>query len=579
MNPSPPSTVIAGPATRRQVLRSGSAVLAGAAALVATHRARAQEQAPVGAEALREGAATASNPTAAPDDREVAQRMASGEVPHLAPGKPGVDYQPVITPGGSTLPFKIVDGIKVFHLVAEEVQHEFAPGLVATCWGYNGRCHGPTLEAVEGDRVRIYVSNRLDAPTTVHWHGILLPSGMDGVGGVSQRAIHTGETFQYEFTLRQHGTFMYHAHHDEMTQMGMGMMGMFIVHPRRYDGSPDALPEGWEQEPKPDREFAIMLSEWAIEPGTGRPDPNVMSDFNVLTMNAKAFPGTSPLVVEKDQRVRIRIGNLSAMDHHPIHLHGYNFRIVATDGGDVPRSAQHPDTTVLVAVGQTRDIEFVASAPGDWVMHCHMTHHVMNQMGHGLPNMIGAKVEGLDAKVRKLIPAYMTMGQEGMGDMGDMGMPVPANSIPMVGGYGPFDYITMGGMFTILKVREGLSGSQLADNADPGFFEHPRGTVAAPAASSQLARDGVDVSEAGLLAARVPGDDRGQTAVFAMDKNPPTRDSVDRITGRVGRPDAAAAAPAAVPTATKWTCVMHPEVAMDAPGACPKCGMKLIPKK
>ena len=144
-------------------------------------------------------------------------------------------YKPVITPNGLTLPWKMVDGVKVFHLVAEPVTHEFAPGLVAECWGYNGRVHGPTIEAVEGDRVRIYVTNRLAAPTTVHWHGILLPSGMDGVGGVSQKAIQPGETFKYEFTLKQHGTFMYHSHHDEMTQMQLGMMGLFIIHPKEPD--------------------------------------------------------------------------------------------------------------------------------------------------------------------------------------------------------------------------------------------------------------------------------------------------------------------------------------------------------
>lgn len=74
------------------------------------------------------------------------------------------------------------------HLIAEEVEHEFAPGLKALCWGYNGQVHGPTIEAVEGDRVRIYVNNRLPAPTTVHWHGLIIPSGMDGVGGLSQPA-------------------------------------------------------------------------------------------------------------------------------------------------------------------------------------------------------------------------------------------------------------------------------------------------------------------------------------------------------------------------------------------------------
>ena len=113
-------------------------------------------------------------------------------------------------------------------------------------------------------------------------------------------------------------------------------------------------------------------------------------------MNGKAFPGTSPLVVRKGQRVRDPHRQpFSAMDHHPIHLHGYNFLVVATDGGDIAPSAQHPNTTVLVSVGSTRDIEFVADAPGDWVMHCHMTHHVMNQMGHAHPQHDRCGREGL----------------------------------------------------------------------------------------------------------------------------------------------------------------------------------------
>lgn len=151
----------------------------------------------------------------------------------MAPGLPQKDYTPVIVPNGSKLPWKIVDGVKVFHLVAEEVDHEFAPGLKALCWGYNGRAWPADSEAVEFDRVRIYVTNRLPAPTTAHWHGILLPNGMDGVGGLNQKAIQPGETFKYEFTLHQAGTGMYHSHHDEMTQIALGMTGMFIVHPRR----------------------------------------------------------------------------------------------------------------------------------------------------------------------------------------------------------------------------------------------------------------------------------------------------------------------------------------------------------
>jgi hypothetical protein len=345
------------------------------------------------------------------------------------PGEPGKNYTPVVTPDGATLPFKIVDGVKVFHLVAEPCKREFAPGLVVDCWGYNGITPGPTIEAVEGDRVRIFVTNKLPAPTTVHWHGILVPNGMDGVSGLTQKPIDPGETFKYEFTLRQYGTFMYHPHFDEMT------------------------------------------------------------DFNIFTMNSKVYPGTSPLVVRTGQRVRIRLGNLGAMDHHPIHIHGFNFRVTGTDGGPIHPSAWWPETSVLVAVGSTRDAEFVADAPGDWALHCHMSHHTMNQMGHGLPNMVGVDPTGLAPKVRPLLPGYMTMGQTGMGGMGEhmQHMGVPANSIPMVGGPGPFAYIDMGGMFTVLKVRAGSPGYE-----DPGWYEHPQGSVASVASEEAMRRDGID---------------------------------------------------------------------------------------
>lgn len=397
----------------------------------------------------------------------------------LRPGMPGRDYQPVVVPNGTKAPWRIVDGVKVFHLVAEEVEHEFAEGLRATCWGYNGSVHGPTIEAVEGDRVRIYVTNRLPAATSVHWHGILLPNGMDGVGGLSHRAIKPGETFKYEFTLRQHGTNMYHSHHDEMTQIGMGLTGLFIIHPRRPTG------------PRVDRDFAILLHEWRVDVGTSRPNPNEMTDFNVLTMNGKVFPATEPMVVRTGQRVRIRLGNLSPQNHHPIHLHGFHFWVTQTDGGDVPRSAQRPDATVLVPVGNTRAIEFIADEPGDWALHCHMTHHTMNQMGHGFPNMVGVRPGGLNQLVRPLLPGYMTMGQNGMDAMEEhkAHMPIPPNSIPMLGAEGPHGYIAMGGMFTIVKVRTGLRSYE-----DPGWYTNRPGTLPLPASPADLERDGIDPS-------------------------------------------------------------------------------------
>jgi FtsP/CotA-like multicopper oxidase with cupredoxin domain len=393
----------------------------------------------------------------------------------LPPGQPGKDYTPVITPNGAALEWKVVDGWKVGHLIASEFDHEFAPGLRAKCWGYNGRTPGPTIEAVDGDNLRIYVTNRLIAPTTVHWHGILVPNGMDGVTGLNQKPIQPGETFKYELTLRQHGTHMYHSHFDEMTQQAMGMMGMFIIHPRQPVG------------PKIDLDFAIMLSEWRIDPGTSRPNPSEMTDFNVLTMNSKAYPGTEPLVAKLGDRVRIRFGNLGAMDHHPIHLHGNFFRITETDGVRMDDAGQTPGNTVLVTVGATRAVELVANEPGDWAMHCHMTHHAMNQMGHGIPNLIGVNTKGLDQKVQPLLPEYMTMGEAGMGGMGEMGMAVPKNSIPMVGSDGPFGYIDMGGMFTIFKVRKDITTYD-----DPGWYKHPAGTVADVADTDELRRDGVD---------------------------------------------------------------------------------------
>jgi hypothetical protein len=175
------------------------------------------------------------------------------------------------------------------------------------------------------------------------------------------------------------------------------------------------------------------------------------------------------------------------MDHHPIHLHGYYFKVTATDGGAIPEAAQVPETTVLVPVGSTRTVEFVADNPGDWAMHCHMTHHVMNQMGHGVPNLVGADAQRIDRSVQRLVPGYMTMGQDGMGGMAAMGMAVPANSLPMRGGPGPYAPIDMGGMFTLIKVRENPDAED-----GSGWYQPPPGTLADVASASDLSADGID---------------------------------------------------------------------------------------
>jgi manganese oxidase len=432
--------------TRRTLLRSGAA-----AALIGG-RAAAQPAAP----------APPAPPAPAP----------SPAAPAGAPAHTGAPGHRVVVPNGALLPWTVRGGLKIYHLRAEPIRHQIAPGLDVEAWGYNGITPGPVIEAVAGDRVRIYVTNRLPEATSIHWHGVLVPYGMDGVTGLTQPAIEPGKTFRYEFIFDRPGTFMYHPHTDEMTQIALGMMGMIVVHPRA-------------PEPRRVRDYALMAHEWKIPIGTRRADPLAMNDFNVLTFNGKSFPATAPLVAELGDRVRIRFANLGPMDHHPLHLHGHTFELVGTDGGAIPPSARFPETTVLVPTGTTRTIELVAHAAGDWPLHCHMTHHAMNQMGHDAANLIGADTDGLGAALGRAVPGTMIMGASGMGEMSRMAMARPRNSISMVGGDGPHGTIDMGGMFTLLKIRDRLTG-----DGDPGWYK-PRTDVAGEASDDELARDGI----------------------------------------------------------------------------------------
>lgn len=429
------------------------------------------------------GAAAISRAGAASLPEAPIQTSAATQPP-LAPPD-GQPYNPVVTLNGWTLPWRSRDGWKEFHLVAEPVEREIAPGMIARLWGYNGQSPGPTIECVEGDKIRIFVTNRLPEHTTVHWHGILLPNGMDGVGGLNQPQIKPGKTFVYEFEMKKSGTFMYHPHADEMVQMAMGMMGFIVVHPK----DPALY--------RVDRDFVFLINAYDIDPGSFTPKISTMLDFNLWTWNSRAFPGIDPLVVRMGDRVRVRMGNLT-MTNHPIHMHGYDFEVTCTDGGWVPKSARWPEVTIDMAVGQMRAYEFDAIYPGDWAFHCHKSHHTMGPMGHDVPTMIGVDHRGVAEKILKLVPDYMSMGDRGMADMGEMQMPVPDNTLPMMTGQGPFGAIEMGGMFTTVKVREGLARD---DYRDPGWYDHPKGTVAyewtgpvdEPVRRSEKLGDGVEV--------------------------------------------------------------------------------------
>ena len=303
---------------------------------------------------------------------------ALGQHPHAtdpeAPGKPGEaagrfwqprsGIVPVDTPDVPKMPWRMENGVKTFHIVAEPVRTEFVPGRVVDAWGFNGRVPGPTIEVNQGDRVRLVVENHLPEIFTMHWHGFEIPIAMDGVPGVTQDPIPPGGRFVYEFTLHQHGTFFYHSHMP-MQQM-MGMIGMFIMHPRD------------PYTPRVDRDFGLIVQEWAILPNNTIPN-SLSMEFNWLTINGKAGPATTPMLVRLGERVRIRFVNLG-MDHHPMHLHGFTFYTTGTEGGRVPKAAWTPGNTVLVGVAQARDVEFDAVFPGDWMLHCHLPHHNMNQM-------------------------------------------------------------------------------------------------------------------------------------------------------------------------------------------------------
>ena len=272
---------------------------------------------------------------------------------------------PVESPDIPKLQWTLDNGVKVFHVSAEVVKTQLIPGMKEMIgWGYNGSIPGPTIEVDEGDRVRVILHNKLPESTTIHWHGLEVPLNMDGAPFISQPPVEPGGTFTYEFTVRQNGTFFYHSH-GAMQEM-MGMIGLFVIHPKTPN------------KPHCHKDFGLILQEWALLPNN--PVPNSLAmEFNWLTINGKAGPATTPMIVKQGERVRLRVVNLG-MDHHPMHIHGHQFHVTGTEGGRIPETAWFPGNTVLVGVAQARDIEFDAVYPGDWMFHCHLPHHMMNQM-------------------------------------------------------------------------------------------------------------------------------------------------------------------------------------------------------
>jgi len=317
---------------------------------------------------------------------------------------------PVRTPDIADLPFEMDNGIKVFRLTAEPVKQTIIPGRTFDLWGFNGSAPGPTIQANEGDRVRIVFENHLPEPSGIHWHGLELPIEMDGIPGVGQKPVMPGESFVYEFPLNQNGTFFYHPHM-AMQEM-VGMLGGFIIHPKR------------PYSPRVDKDYLIALQEYSVLPNSTIPNSMNM-EFNWLTFNGKAGPASTPLIIRHGERVRIRIINLG-MDHHPIHLHGFTFWETGHEGARQPEAIWQRGNTTLVGVAQARDIEFIADRIGDWMFHCHLPHHMMNQMSSNVGPMTRAIANG---------PLSQTDADKAMADMpgmkhGDMHHDMHAMNMP-----------------------------------------------------------------------------------------------------------------------------------------------------
>ncbi len=261
--------------------------------------------------------------------------------------------------GAQVLQPKVIGGVKVFELVAREVQWEVEPGVTRPAFAYNGQVPGPTLRVTEGDRVRVILRNELRESTSIHFHGLSTPNAMDGVPFLTQPPVKPGQSFTYEFTARPVGSHMYHSHFGD-EQITKGLLGAFIVDPRERS-----------QDPRVDQDVIIVVNDGPLG----------------FTLNGKSFPATQPIVVKKGQRIRIRYMNEGAIIH-PMHLHGLLQTVIAKDGRRLIQP--YAVDTVDVAPGERYDLLVEASEPGIWALHCHILSHAESK--HGMHGMVTAVV-------------------------------------------------------------------------------------------------------------------------------------------------------------------------------------------
>ena len=283
------------------------------------------------------------------------------EVSHTAPARARGDRPPAPT---------IEDGVKVFDLDVSVIEWNILPDQQVEAYAFNQQVPGPRIRVTEGDEVRINVTNNLPEATSVHWHGMILPNRMDGAADVTQDPIEPGETFAYEFTAGQAGTYFYHSHKEPDRQQGLGMYGALIVDPE--DPARDAAYDY-------DREVVVQLQEWLERDGYTYPAMTMEGALpNYFTINGKSYPETETVEMGVGERLRIRFVGSNNNFVHPMHVHGGPFEIVEADGNPVPEEARLLKDTVNVGPGERYDVIWEARRPGKWLVHCHIPHHTTN---------------------------------------------------------------------------------------------------------------------------------------------------------------------------------------------------------
>jgi FtsP/CotA-like multicopper oxidase with cupredoxin domain len=349
-----PATLLVKKGSRRDFLRNTAFTALAGSALAACSVADSSAQTVQASDADHSGGSTAPNPVpvSAAAAAEAMDKM------HEA----GVKAFPVKTAGkGNQLMQPRMDrGVKVYELTARKGSWEVAPGQTVEAWTYNNQLPGPQIRVREGDRVRLIVKNELPESTAVHFHGLEVPNDQDGVPFITQPPIKSGETYTYEFDAPNPGSHMYHSHHNAAKQVGLGLLGAFIIEPK------NPLPIE-----KADIDYVLIMND----------------GMHGYTFNGKSFPATEPIAAKKGQKLRIRFMN-EGMMIHPMHLHGMHMTVIAKDGW--PQPAPWKCDTLNVAPGERWDVIVNCNNPGTWAFHCHILPHA--ESDHGMFGMVTALV-------------------------------------------------------------------------------------------------------------------------------------------------------------------------------------------